>query len=89
MNKKNQFNLGFFSSCDICYTEGPQSLNWAKIMKTITDDLDGFFVQGGWTFLEADSEGENNGEGGGDDSDVEEDDYDPDEDESGEEGKRK
>ncbi len=79
----------FFSSCDICYTEGPQSLNWAKIMKTITDDLDGFFVQGGWTFLEADSEGENNGEGGGDDSDVEEDDYDPDEDESGEEGKRR
>ncbi len=79
-----------FSSCDICYTEGPQSLNWAKIMKTITDDLDGFFVQGGWTFLEADSEAEGNGEGGGeDDSDAGEDDYDPDEEESGEEGKKK
>ena len=48
----------FLSSCDICYTEGPQTLNWAKIMKTITDDLSGFFTQGGWTFLESDSETE-------------------------------
>jgi nucleosome binding factor SPN SPT16 subunit len=80
----------FISSCDICYTEGPQSLNWAKIMKTITDDLGGFFAQGGWSFLEADSEGEGEGGGGGggggDDSDAEEDDYDPDEDDSAEEG---
>jgi len=77
----------WLNSCDICYTEGPQSLNWAKIMKTITDDLGGFFTQGGWTFLEADSEGEGSGEGGGaDDSDAEEDEYDPEEDESEEEG---
>lgn len=68
----------------MCYTEGPQSLNWAKIMKTITDDLNGFFAQGGWTFLQADEDGQ--GGGGGDDSDVEEDDYDPEEEESGEEG---
>ena len=75
----------WLNSCDICYTEGPQSLNWAKIMKTITDDLNGFFAQGGWTFLEADGE---DGKGGGDeDSDAEEDDYDPEEEESGEEGK--
>lgn len=26
-------------------------MNWAKIMKTIVDDPDGFFEQGGWTFL--------------------------------------
>lgn len=43
------------SSCDIRYSEGIQSLNWAKIMKTITDDPEGFFEQGGWTFLDADS----------------------------------
>ena len=72
------------SSCDLCYTEGPQSLNWAKIMKTITDDLGGFFAQGGWTFLETDSD-EGQG-GGGDESDVGEDEYDPDEEDSGEEG---
>jgi nucleosome binding factor SPN SPT16 subunit len=57
-------------------------------MKTITDDLGGFFAQGGWTFLEADSEGEGDGEGVGEDSDAEEDDYDPEEDESVEEGKK-
>ncbi|CAF2841546.1 unnamed protein product [Rotaria sp. Silwood2] len=78
----------WLNSCDICYTEGPQSLNWAKIMKTITDDLSGFFTQGGWTFLEAesDTEGNGGGGGGGDDSDPEEDDYDPDAEESEEEG---
>ena len=79
--------ISLLSSCDICYTEGPQSLNWAKIMKTITDDLEGFFAQGGWSFLEADSEGDGNGEGAHD-SDVEEDDYDPEEEDSGEEGTR-
>ncbi|XP_017471590.1 PREDICTED: FACT complex subunit spt16 isoform X1 [Rhagoletis zephyria] len=51
----------WLNSCDIRYSEGIQSLNWAKIMKTITDDPEGFFEQGGWTFLDADSgsEGEN------------------------------
>ena len=44
------------SSCDIKYTEGIQSLNWAKIMKTIIDDPAGFFETGGWGFLEPDSD---------------------------------
>jgi FACT complex subunit spt16, putative len=44
------------SSCDIRYTEGIQSLNWTKIMRTITDDPEGFFDQGGWSFLDADSD---------------------------------
>lgn len=44
------------SSCDIHYTEGIQSLNWVKIMKTIVDDVDGFFEQGGWNFLEPESD---------------------------------
>ncbi|XP_032575912.1 FACT complex subunit spt16 isoform X2 [Drosophila sechellia] len=51
----------WLNSCDIRYSEGVQSLNWQKIMKTITDDPEGFFEQGGWTFLdpESGSEGEN------------------------------
>jgi nucleosome binding factor SPN SPT16 subunit len=77
-------NFCVLSSCDICYTEGPQSLNWAKIMKTITDDLSGFFAQGGWGFLQTDSDDVQE-EGVADDSDVEEEDYNPEEEESGEE----
>ena len=46
----------FCSSCDIRYTEGVQSLNWVKIMKTINDDPEGFFDNGGWTFLEPESD---------------------------------
>ncbi len=52
------FNVSrlFLSSCDIKYTEGVQSLNWTKIMKTIVDDPEGFFEQGGWSFLDPESE---------------------------------
>ena len=49
-------SLCVFSSCDIRYSEGIQSLNWPKIMKTITDDPEGFFDNGGWTFLDPDSD---------------------------------
>lgn len=50
-------------------------MNWTKIMKTITDDPVGFIDNGGWTFLDPDSEGE---DGGADDSDDEEDEvYEP------------
>ncbi|XP_071785317.1 FACT complex subunit SPT16-like [Asterias amurensis] len=52
----------WLNSCDIKYTEGVQSLNWSKIMKTILDDPEGFFENGGWSFLEPDSEGENDDE---------------------------
>lgn len=50
----------WLNSCDIKYTEGVQSLNWTKIMKTINDDPEGFFSQGGWSFLDpsSDQEGE-------------------------------
>lgn len=51
-----------YSSCDIRYSEGIQSLNWTKIMKTITDDPEGFFDSGGWTFLDPESDDENNAE---------------------------
>ncbi|XP_076248178.1 SPT16 homolog, facilitates chromatin remodeling subunit dre4 isoform X1 [Calliopsis andreniformis] len=49
----------WLNSCDIRYTEGVQSLNWTKIMKTITDDPEGFFDNGGWTFLDPESDAEN------------------------------
>lgn len=50
----------WLNSCDIHYTEGIQSLNWGKIMKTIVEDPEGFFESGGWSFLnpESDAEGE-------------------------------
>ncbi|KAI1297269.1 FACT complex subunit spt16 [Halotydeus destructor] len=64
----------WLNSCDIRYSEGIQSLNWTKIMKTITDDPEGFFDQGGWSFLDPESDAE-----GGDDDDEDEEDevYDP------------
>uniref|UniRef100_A0AAQ5YHJ8 FACT complex subunit n=1 Tax=Amphiprion ocellaris TaxID=80972 RepID=A0AAQ5YHJ8_AMPOC len=54
-----EFEVPFrdLGSCDIKYTEGVQSLNWTKIMKTIVDDPEGFFEQGGWSFLDPESEG--------------------------------
>uniref|UniRef100_F1KS40 FACT complex subunit n=2 Tax=Ascaris suum TaxID=6253 RepID=F1KS40_ASCSU len=48
----------WLNSCDIHYSEGIQSLNWAKIMKTILDDPEDFFQNGGWNFLAADSDNE-------------------------------
>lgn len=58
----------WLNSCDIRYSEGVQSLNWAKVMKTIVDDPDGFFEQGGWSFLDPESDAE-----GGDDEESEDD----------------
>ena len=43
----------WLNSVDIKYTEGVQSLNWTKIMKTILDDPEAFFEDGGWNFLDA------------------------------------
>merc|ERR1719481_1367680 len=59
----------WLNSCDIKYTEGVQSLNWGKIMKTIVDDPEGFFDSGGWNFLDPESEGEEEDD---DDSDEDE-----------------
>ena len=58
----------WLNSCDIKYTEGVQSLNWTKVMKTIVDDPEGFFESGGWSFLDPESDGE-----GDDDDDSDED----------------
>jgi len=66
----------WLNSCDLRYTEGVQNLNWTKIMKTITDDPEGFFDNGGWSFLEPESDAE----GGDDDSDEEDEIFQPSED---------
>jgi nucleosome binding factor SPN SPT16 subunit len=77
----------WLNSCDIRYSEGIQSLNWTKIMKTIVDDPEGFFDNGGWTFLDPESDAEGEDE---DDEDDEDDAYVPSdevsEEESSEEG---
>eukprot|EP00794_Sanderia_malayensis_P019252 gene19252-21180_t len=62
----------WLNSCDIKYTEGIQSLNWTKIMKTINDNPEDFFENGGWSFLEPDSDDEADN-----DEDEEESDYQP------------
>merc|ERR1719277_1786159 len=61
----------WLNSCDIKYTEGVQSLNWGKIMKTIVDDPDGFFESGGWNFLDPESGDEDED----DDEDSEDDEF--------------
>ena len=69
----------WLNSCDIYYSEGVQSLNWVKVMKTITDDIEGFLDGGGWDFLSPKSDSE-------EDTDEEEDEaYAPSEDDSGSE----
>jgi len=67
----------WLNSCDLHYTEGIQSLNWSKILKTILDDPEAFFEQGGWDFLEPESGDENN------DSDESESDFKPEDEFSG------
>lgn len=74
----------WLNSCDIKYTEGVQSLNWTKIMKTIVDDPEGFFEQGGWSFL--DPEGEGSGaENQDSESEVEDETFNPSDEEEEEE----
>ncbi|RCI12835.1 hypothetical protein L249_0974 [Ophiocordyceps polyrhachis-furcata BCC 54312] len=46
----------FLDSSDIAFTEGPLNLNWAAIMKTVTADTHQFFADGGWAFLQPDSD---------------------------------
>jgi nucleosome binding factor SPN SPT16 subunit len=52
----------FLDSSDIAFTEGPLNLNWPTIMKTVTADTHQFFVDGGWSFLQNDSDDENDDE---------------------------
>ncbi|PYH33185.1 chromatin-remodeling protein SPT16 [Aspergillus neoniger CBS 115656] len=56
----------WLDSVDIAFTEGPLNLNWTTIMKTVVSDPYGFFADGGWSFLAAESDSE-----GGSDEDEE------------------
>jgi nucleosome binding factor SPN SPT16 subunit len=46
------------SSCDIAISEGPLNLNWTTIMKTVNEDPEQFFKEGGWKFLQTESDDE-------------------------------
>ncbi|KAG5918249.1 FACT complex subunit spt16 [Claviceps capensis] len=48
----------FLDSSDIAYSEGRLNLNWPTIMKTVTADTHQFFVDGGWGFLQENSDDE-------------------------------
>lgn len=52
----------WLDSVDIAYTEGPLNLNWGTIMKTVVSDPYGFFSDGGWSFLAAESDSEGSDE---------------------------
>lgn len=65
--------------CDIKFTSGNSNLNWPALMKRIREDLDTFFEEGGWAFLDSDAEDE---EGEDDDDEDEDDQYNPSEDET-------
>ncbi len=48
----------FLDSFDIAFSEGPLNLNWPTIMKTVTADTHQFFADGGWAFLQNESDDE-------------------------------
>ncbi|KAI1332711.1 FACT complex subunit SPT16 [Xylariaceae sp. FL0255] len=52
----------WLDSSDIPFSEGPLNLNWPTIMKTVTADTHQFFIDGGWSFLQADSDEEDDEE---------------------------
>ncbi|KAF2397363.1 SPT16-domain-containing protein [Trichodelitschia bisporula] len=48
----------WLDSVEIPFTEGPLNLQWPTIMKTVQADPHTFFVEGGWSFLGANSDSE-------------------------------
>ncbi|KAI5923911.1 FACT complex subunit spt-16 [Camillea tinctor] len=52
----------WLDSSDIPFSEGPLNLNWPTIMKTVTADTHQFFADGGWSFLQNDSDDEDDEE---------------------------
>ncbi|KAJ3218860.1 FACT complex subunit spt16 [Dinochytrium kinnereticum] len=79
----------WLDSVDVAYTEGPTNLSWPQIMKTINEDPANFFEEGGWSFLQPESENEEDDEEDGseyvpsEDADESSDDSDEDYSESG------
>lgn len=57
----------WLNSCDILYYESPMALMWKNIMKNINEDLESFWQEGGFEFLNmdaADADAEEGEEGG-------------------------
>lgn len=52
----------WLDSVDIPFSEGPLNLNWATIMKTVIVDPHAFFKDGGWSFLNTESDSEDGDE---------------------------
>ncbi|KAJ5888869.1 FACT complex subunit s.t1.c16 [Penicillium taxi] len=52
----------WLDSVDIAFTDGPLNLNWGTIMKTVSSDPHHFFIDGGWSFLAAESDDEGSDE---------------------------
>ncbi|KAJ5619571.1 hypothetical protein N7510_003555 [Penicillium lagena] len=52
----------WLDSVDIPFSEGPLNLNWTTIIKTVVSDPYGFFADGGWSFLAAESDSEDGSE---------------------------
>eukprot|EP00026_Physarum_polycephalum_P000558 Phypoly_transcript_00559.p1 GENE.Phypoly_transcript_00559~~Phypoly_transcript_00559.p1 ORF type:complete len:1075 (-),score=176.29 Phypoly_transcript_00559:1265-4462(-) len=85
----------WLDECNIKFYEGPTNLNWTHIMGTVRQDVDQFFEDGGWSFLEdkdsdaGDSSSEDGSEfepessGSGEEEEASEDDYSSDSDASG------
>jgi nucleosome binding factor SPN SPT16 subunit len=48
----------WLDSVNIPFSEGPLNLNWPTIMKTVTADTHAFFVDGGWSFLQTETDDE-------------------------------
>jgi nucleosome binding factor SPN SPT16 subunit len=46
----------WLDSVNIPFSEGVLNLNWPTIMKTVTADPHAFFADGGWSFLQAESD---------------------------------
>ena len=68
--------------CDIRFSTGSANLNWPLLMKKVKEDVEKFFEDGGWIFLDDEAEDE----AGAEDEEEEDDDqYNPSEDDSEEE----
>ena len=59
-----------YSTCNIAFTEGPVSLNWVAIMKTVRENTVGFYQEGGWEFLQEQSVATESEESGSDFGEV-------------------
>ncbi|KAA6377101.1 MAG: putative FACT complex subunit SPT16, partial [Streblomastix strix] len=52
-NKKIETIKKWLDTEHITYSEGVRPLNWSKIMQTIRSDVDKFYEDGGWEFLDS------------------------------------